>query len=55
VRRTRITISPKMLKIAMTTRIEKKIPNIVAGLFSERFQDKPLVNPLRCGCGLRGA
>src|SRR5258708_12934045 len=26
----------------MTTKIEKKIPNIRACLFSERFQDKPL-------------
>jgi hypothetical protein len=43
VRRTLITISPRILKSATTTKIEKKTPNILAGLFSQRFQDKLLV------------
>jgi hypothetical protein len=43
VRRTLITISPRILKSATTTKIEKKTPNILAGLFSHGFQDKPFV------------
>jgi hypothetical protein len=35
-----------MLRNATITKIEKKIPNILACLLSECFQDKPLVNPL---------
>ncbi len=39
-----MTNSPKILKSATTSKIEKEIPNILTGLFPKCFQDKTLVN-----------
>jgi hypothetical protein len=37
----------------MITKTENKTPNMLAGLFSECFQDKPLVNPRDSGYDFR--